>query len=71
MPFPRPASGSVRAKITVAVEVMASDIDFVPLTIQSSPSRRAVVEGFPASEPASGSESPMATVASPVVMRRQ
>jgi hypothetical protein len=42
---------------------------FVPFTIQSSPSRRAVVRMDPGSLPLSGSERPKQPIASPLAIR--
>ena len=55
------ASGSVRASTKIQSAYCPSVVQvFCPLTIQSSPSRTAVVRSPARSEPASGSEKPWA-----------
>ena len=67
MSLPRACSdGPVRANTTTAAASRPNDSDLDPLSTQSSPSRTAVSRGFPASEPACGSVSPMPTISSPL-----
>ena len=76
MPFstrkPLISPSSVRAQTTATSAIVPFVIHiFVPLRIQSEPSRFAVVRIEPGSEPASGSVSPKQPIASPGVHRRQ
>src|SRR3954447_9230472 len=69
MSRPRRSAGPVLAKTTTAAASLPNDRDFTPSRTQSSPSRRAVSRGIPASEPACGSVSPMPTISSPLQIR--
>ena len=67
---PRISPSPVRAQ-TIAMSAIVPFVIhiFVPLRIQSSPSRRACVRIVPGSEPASGSVSPKQPITSPVCIR--
>ena len=69
---PRISPSSVRAQTTAMSAIVPFVIHiFVPLRIQSAPSRRACVRIVPGSEPASGSVRPKQPITSPRVHPRQ